>query len=111
MYTQADASRGAARVVQDESGFTTKQRTNMHYTISKEQIDILNTALIAAAASHFVSDKPKFIAAAEVLEGLLDQPDVEPVGIVVYKPKMLRIGALNREGLALPDGTRLYTHP
>jgi hypothetical protein len=35
----------------------------------------------------------------------------EPVGIVVYKPKMLRVGALNTAGMALPDGTRLYTHP
>jgi hypothetical protein len=35
----------------------------------------------------------------------------EPVGIVVYKPKMLRVGALNKVGMALPDGTRLYTHP
>jgi hypothetical protein len=38
-----------------------------------------------------------------VLEG-------EPVGIVVYKPKMLRVGALNQVGLALPDRTKLYTH-
>ena len=47
---------------------------------------------------------------AEVESKLLAQPD-EPVGIVVYKPKMLRVGALNTAGMALPDGTRLYTHP
>lgn len=39
------------------------------------------------------------------------QQEGEPVGIVVYKPKMLRVGALNTAGMALPDGTRLYTRP
>jgi hypothetical protein len=51
------------------------------------------------------------LAELKLLHGLLDQPEGEPVGIVVYKPKMLRVGALNTAGMALPDGTRLYSRP
>lgn len=48
------------------------------YTISKEEISILETALDADGNSHFINDRPKFLAACAVLQGLLAQPSVEP---------------------------------
>jgi hypothetical protein len=91
--------------------------------ISKEQIEQNIAALISAKEAsatslHYGVDKAQVALdisdineTLTMLQGLLDQPEGEPVGIVVYKPKMLRVGALNTAGMALPDGTRLYTHP
>jgi hypothetical protein len=70
--------------------------------ISKEKIEKTSLAITTGKDVHKVLD---------MLQGLLDQPAGKPVVVVVYKPKMLRVGALNRDGLALPEGTKLYTHP
>jgi hypothetical protein len=71
----------------------------MQYIITAQRI-----AEIIAYAKIYDGEKiSTLLQSLPVLEG-------EPVGIVVYKPKMLRVGALNQVGLALPDRTKLYTH-
>jgi hypothetical protein len=52
-----------------------EQKTNMHYTISKEKIEQLKKVVANAFKSHFKSDLPDIIAADKLLQGLLDQPE------------------------------------
>jgi hypothetical protein len=89
------------------SGFTIKQRTDMQYLITEEQIEMIQASLAYSTRNNLTDASVRTL---KMLQSLLDQPKVEPVAWR-HDHGEESGGFEYYENASCPECQPLYTHP